>query len=98
MVGLTFIWSICLTARMADARRGGWTNYLARLSAVAENRDPGRRARSRTRSVGPQVDTGVSDRAQTPGEKQFWRCGAALGPVGRQPLHDDGLRVSPPRW
>jgi len=26
---------------MADAHGGGWTNYLARLRAVAEGRDPG---------------------------------------------------------
>jgi uncharacterized protein YndB with AHSA1/START domain len=26
---------------MADAHHGGWTNYLARLAAVAEGRDPG---------------------------------------------------------
>ena len=26
---------------MADAHRGGWSNYLARLAAVAEDRDPG---------------------------------------------------------
>lgn len=30
-----------LTARMADAHSGGWANYLARLAAVAEGRDPG---------------------------------------------------------
>lgn len=30
-----------LTDRMADAHAGGWTNYLARLAAVAEHRDPG---------------------------------------------------------
>jgi uncharacterized protein YndB with AHSA1/START domain len=30
-----------LTAQMADAHTGGWTNYLARLTAVAEGRDPG---------------------------------------------------------
>jgi len=26
---------------MADAHRGGWINYLARLAAVVEGRDPG---------------------------------------------------------
>ena len=26
---------------MADAHGGGWENYLARLAAVAEGRDPG---------------------------------------------------------
>jgi uncharacterized protein YndB with AHSA1/START domain len=30
-----------LTAQMADAHNGGWTNYLARLTAAAEGRDPG---------------------------------------------------------
>ena len=30
-----------LTEPMADAHTGGWTNYLARLAAVAEDRDPG---------------------------------------------------------
>jgi uncharacterized protein YndB with AHSA1/START domain len=30
-----------LAGLMADAHRGGWTNYLARLAAVAEGRDPG---------------------------------------------------------
>ena len=30
-----------LTDQMADAHNGGWVNYLARLSAVAEGRDPG---------------------------------------------------------
>jgi uncharacterized protein YndB with AHSA1/START domain len=30
-----------LAGPMADAHRGGWTNYLARLAAVAEGRDPG---------------------------------------------------------
>ena len=30
-----------LTETMADAHNGGWTNYLARLAAVAEGRDPG---------------------------------------------------------
>jgi uncharacterized protein YndB with AHSA1/START domain len=30
-----------LTDPMADAHAGGWTNYLARLAAVAANRDPG---------------------------------------------------------
>jgi hypothetical protein len=26
---------------MADAHDGGWSNYLSRLAAVAEGRDPG---------------------------------------------------------
>jgi hypothetical protein len=26
---------------MADAHNGGWANYLGRLAAVAEGRDPG---------------------------------------------------------
>ena len=30
-----------LAETMADAHQGGWTNYLARLAAVAEGRDPG---------------------------------------------------------
>jgi uncharacterized protein YndB with AHSA1/START domain len=30
-----------LTAQMADAHSGGWANYLGRLAAVAEGRDPG---------------------------------------------------------
>jgi uncharacterized protein YndB with AHSA1/START domain len=30
-----------LDGPMADAHHGGWTNYLARLAAVAEDRDPG---------------------------------------------------------
>lgn len=30
-----------LTDPMADAHAGGWVNYLARLGAVAEGRDPG---------------------------------------------------------
>jgi len=30
-----------LSGPMADAHRGGWSNYLARLTAVAEGRDPG---------------------------------------------------------
>jgi uncharacterized protein YndB with AHSA1/START domain len=30
-----------LAGPMADAHRGGWNNYLARLTAVAEGRDPG---------------------------------------------------------
>jgi uncharacterized protein YndB with AHSA1/START domain len=30
-----------LAGPMADAHSGGWTNYLARLAAVAEGRDPG---------------------------------------------------------
>ena len=30
-----------LTEPMADAHTGGWSNYLARLAAVAEGRDPG---------------------------------------------------------
>jgi len=30
-----------LTAQMADAHTGGWANYLARLTAVAEGREPG---------------------------------------------------------
>ncbi len=30
-----------LTEPMADAHTGGWSNYLARLTAVAEGRDPG---------------------------------------------------------
>ncbi len=30
-----------LAGPMADAHDGGWSNYLARLSAVAEGRDPG---------------------------------------------------------
>ena len=30
-----------LTAPMADAHSGGWANYLTRLTAVAEGRDPG---------------------------------------------------------
>ena len=30
-----------LTEQMADAHHGGWTNYLARLAAAAEGRDPG---------------------------------------------------------
>jgi uncharacterized protein YndB with AHSA1/START domain len=30
-----------LAGPMADAHQGGWTNYLARLAAVAEGRDPG---------------------------------------------------------
>lgn len=29
-----------LAGPMADAHRGGWTNYLARLAALAEGRDP----------------------------------------------------------
>ena len=30
-----------LAGPMADAHRGGWDNYLVRLAAVAEDRDPG---------------------------------------------------------
>jgi hypothetical protein len=30
-----------LEGPMADAHDGGWTNYLARLAAVAEGRHPG---------------------------------------------------------
>jgi uncharacterized protein YndB with AHSA1/START domain len=30
-----------LAGPMADAHSGGWDNYLARLAAVAEHRDPG---------------------------------------------------------
>jgi uncharacterized protein YndB with AHSA1/START domain len=30
-----------LAGPAADAHRGGWSNYLARLGAVAEGRDPG---------------------------------------------------------
>jgi hypothetical protein len=30
-----------LAGPMADAHRGGWANYLARLAACAEGRDPG---------------------------------------------------------
>lgn len=30
-----------LAGPMADAHEGGWSNYLARLAAVAEGRDPG---------------------------------------------------------
>jgi uncharacterized protein YndB with AHSA1/START domain len=30
-----------LAGPMADAHAGGWRNYLARLAAVAEDRDPG---------------------------------------------------------
>jgi uncharacterized protein YndB with AHSA1/START domain len=30
-----------LSGPMADAHAGGWDNYLARLAAVAEHRDPG---------------------------------------------------------
>lgn len=30
-----------LAGPMADAHAGGWTNYLGRLAAVAEGRDPG---------------------------------------------------------
>jgi uncharacterized protein YndB with AHSA1/START domain len=30
-----------LAGPMADAHNGGWSNYLARLAAVAEGRDPG---------------------------------------------------------
>lgn len=30
-----------LAGPMADAHRGGWSNYLSRLAAVAEGRDPG---------------------------------------------------------
>jgi uncharacterized protein YndB with AHSA1/START domain len=30
-----------LAGSMADAHGGGWNNYLARLAAVAEGRDPG---------------------------------------------------------
>jgi len=30
-----------LTEQMANAHTGGWANYLARLAAVAEGRDPG---------------------------------------------------------
>lgn len=30
-----------LSGPMADAHDGGWTNYLARLAAAAEGRDPG---------------------------------------------------------
>ena len=30
-----------LAGPMADAHRGGWVNYLDRLAAVAEGRDPG---------------------------------------------------------
>jgi len=30
-----------LSGPMADAHAGGWTNYLARLAALAEGRDPG---------------------------------------------------------
>lgn len=30
-----------LAGPMADAHDGGWSNYLARLAAVAEGRDPG---------------------------------------------------------
>jgi uncharacterized protein YndB with AHSA1/START domain len=31
-----------LSPPMADAHAGGWANYLGRLAAVAEGRDPGR--------------------------------------------------------
>ena len=30
-----------LNGPLADAHAGGWSNYLARLAAVAEDRDPG---------------------------------------------------------
>jgi uncharacterized protein YndB with AHSA1/START domain len=30
-----------LAGPMADAHAGGWANYLARLTSVAEHRDPG---------------------------------------------------------
>ena len=30
-----------LTETMADAHHGGWTNYLTRLAAAAEGRNPG---------------------------------------------------------
>jgi uncharacterized protein YndB with AHSA1/START domain len=38
-----------LSAQMSDAHRGGWVNYLARLTAVAEGRDPGPDALARER-------------------------------------------------
>jgi uncharacterized protein YndB with AHSA1/START domain len=42
-----------LPAPMADAHAGGWSNYLHRLTAVAEGRDPGpdRLARERVPSA-----------------------------------------------
>jgi uncharacterized protein YndB with AHSA1/START domain len=38
-----------LLAPMADAHSGGWANYLGRLTAVAEGRDPGPDALAATR-------------------------------------------------
>ena len=44
-----------LTGPMADAHAGGWTNYLGRLAAVAEGRDPG-------------ADALAGEQVPTPGE------------------------------
>jgi uncharacterized protein YndB with AHSA1/START domain len=44
-----------LTGPMTDAHAGGWTNYLGRLAAVAEGRDPG-------------ADALAGEQVPTPGE------------------------------
>ena len=41
---------------MADAHTGGWANYLARLAAVAEGRDPGPDALAGQRVPSAQAD------------------------------------------
>jgi uncharacterized protein YndB with AHSA1/START domain len=43
-----------LEGPMADAHAGGWSNYLTRLAAVAEGRDPGDDALERERVPTPR--------------------------------------------
>lgn len=62
-----------LAGPMADAHAGGWSNYLARLAAVATGRDPG---------PDPLADERVPSAARAlvsdsdPGERRFWDMAA----------------------
>jgi uncharacterized protein YndB with AHSA1/START domain len=60
-----------LNPPMADAHAGGWTNYLRRLTAVAEGRDPGpdHLANERVPSA-PARNPQVTDRRSP--EERFW--------------------------
>ena len=69
-----------LPGPMADAHSGGWTNYLARLAAVAEGRDPGpdplaggTGARRR-----PRPASAVTARRPRPEQERFWTLARPL--------------------
>ena len=83
---------------MADAHSGGWTNYLARLAAVAEGRDPGPDPLAAER-VPAACDLGRGTEPARPSRRRTILEARHSAPRAgrRHALDDDGLAVPSPR-